>query len=656
MKLRYLLLLLLIFASFILVSCSNNGKGKNVLDENPLTLPASHEGTQGYADWGDFTIQLDIENRKAELIPNRDSDIHLDVNPYLAGGGLNVSFVSWDPVTYELKLDFELNNPTNLSVSDVRLIFTDFAQVSYPQYLIEPDSWTTAMTGNVRPFLAFKKDITNRVFSGLDSETLTARIYWPPGSPFMLNFKVTAWLWLNCQDVYEINNMGQSGRLFQNSGTSIISCYPKDWQNDVFQVRLWANALTGEIHEMTKEGLFWEYELTNILNKPPGLYQVWIEAISPNPQNYSTWNKMYIKVDDYGWQSSPNYYHGEISYGSYDIACYAYDGYDRVNILSGKGNATGWISHSPGINHSAQDLVNLKNLDPNYPAYQPWCPEKIDAAKDGAFAWTNLNHTIWYSFYKNYNTLSFMRNSLIFAYEPLYNDNRALWYQGGTENGLVPYDVCDTFAGRLGALMAYNGPNKTAVIAVYDGPATGNYNYFDRDLNGFNQFTSTMFGSDDGQIILQFTSGIDIMETDVPGEYLVFLSQYYVSKIEVFKMVVGSTNIEYVDTIHISYMGEPAPIDIELLPANPDYDPAPDTDILCVLVDRQEVNGQTGGIVLMYDANTRNYLGSIGDPSVPACPFPPRRMDTDDDSFSIVISQQSNASMILTQWTYYEVP
>lgn len=61
-------------------------------------------------------------------------------------------------------------------------------------------------------------------------------------------------------------------------------------------------------------------------------------------------------------------------------------------------------------------------------------------------------------------------------------------------------------------------------------------------------------------------------------------------------------------------------------------------------------------IVLLYDANTHEYLGLVGDPTSPACPYEPRYIDTDDDSFSIVISQKNANTMVLTQWTYYPAP
>ena len=48
-------------------------------------------------------------------------------------------------------------------------------------------------------------------------------------------------------------------------------------------------------------------------------------------------------------------------------------------------------------------------------------------------------------------------------------------------------------------------------------------------------------------------------------------------------------------------------------------------------------------------------LGSIGTADDPAVRYEPRYLDT-DDKYNMVVSQESNGIMLLTQLTYYDAP
>jgi len=190
-----------------------------------------------------------------------------------------------------------------LRVSDVRLIFTDITEITYPQKLNNLDGLTTAIGGQARSFLAFKKSDPDRFFNPYDVDTVTAHIRFPPGSPLFINFKLTAWLWQHCGDPYEISNIKQDGFLFEHYGSSTISCQVKNWQNDVSAVTLYCASITGSAEPMVNTySDYWEAEIENNNNKPPSLWNLFIKAKSLNPQGIDTYNIIQIRIYDYGWQ------------------------------------------------------------------------------------------------------------------------------------------------------------------------------------------------------------------------------------------------------------------------------------------------------------------------------------------------------------------
>jgi hypothetical protein len=653
MKRNYLLLMLLVILTGLLaMSCSSSAK-------DVPTGPEIPEENNGFVDWGDYTLKVDLENEQAEIVFDRESNIHYNVTSLLAppacggSGCLLASFVSYNPSNYELVADFELTNPTDLRVSDVRLIFTDINEITYPQKLNNLDGLTNTFGGQAKSFLAFKKSDPDRFFNPYDVDTVTAHIRFPPGSPLFINFKLTAFLWQHCGDPYEISNMKQDGFLFEHYGSSTISCRVKDWQDDVSSVSLNCIPITGSIESMVNtHDDIWEVEIENNNNRPASLWQFFIKAESPNPQGIDAYNIIHVNIYNYGWHDEgtwlvPN------NNGDHDIGVFRRPGESRGNILRAYRDDSSYVSIIPGLGAGAQvTYTDLENLDPNYPDFQPWPPKRIDAAFDGAFGWTNLNYDLWHPDYKNSDTLSFLQNTLIFDYEPLSDDNRAHISASGYM--LRAYDVCDTFNARLCGLYARAMIYKAA-INITEGPGTGRHKYLDSDrviLAGI-----SWVGMGEGFIDPDEIVGFDVMEAELDGDYIVFIAEEKYSEIEIYIAREGFNYVLQEKTIHISYSGyTPEPLDVELLPPNPGFALAPDVPLLCVLINTADVGGSTGSMVLMYNALTYDAVCNVGTPSQPLCAHTPVYLDTDDDNYGLYIAHQSASNQYITQWTYYAEP
>jgi len=95
------------------------------------------------------------------------------------------------------------------------------------------------------------------------------------------------------------------------------------------------------------------------------------------------------------------------------------------------------------------------------------------------------------------------------------------------------------------------------------------------------------------------------------------------------------------------------PKDIELLPANHNYEPAPGVPILCVLVDNSAFPHPPpgwGGSIWIFNALTGALIDMIGDSTYPGIIEVPEYLDTDDIAYSIHVTM---AGPFVTQYTYH---
>ena len=244
---------LFVITVIVIFSTMNFACSKNT-PPNPV-IPAQSDSE--FVDWGTYTLNVDIENESMKIDHDRTGSIHFDVTGYLgppACGGygcIAAYFAGYDSDEHMLYIEIGLSNPTSLDVSDVRLIFPTLDLPWDIRELRNPHSYTDMGGIDPLPFLAFEFQEADRILEGGETSSVYGKFYWPFGCPMSLTMQVTAWLWVNCRDPYQITDLRQNGALFETHGTSTISCSVLDYQDDVSSVTLYCAEMTGHAELMT---------------------------------------------------------------------------------------------------------------------------------------------------------------------------------------------------------------------------------------------------------------------------------------------------------------------------------------------------------------------------------------------------------------------
>lgn len=655
MRVFYLFLFLL--PVFMLSACSSS----NVVTPTDSPAPSDEQIAQ---NWGDYELSFDPSSGDVDIIYKRQSSIHYDVSSFLSppacggSGCITATLINWDALTNIASFDVTIENPSAWTPSDVRMIFYNLGI----KEIANPDSYTSSFVGTIEPFIAFGKAIINRQFPTGDSFTETVDIYWPPMSPFTLDFKVSAWLWLNCQDPYEINGMYQSGDLYPSGGFADIGCYVDDWQMNVTSVSVDATPINGGVNYMANpSGNHWYQGMTNSMGAPVGIYTCLITAVSPNPQNFDLYNYVDIEVipDPIGWHEEGTWM---LPPGSCTLDLGVIADSPGGHILMAAEDSSlvcNKITKYPGWGNPSTQYADLVNLDPTDPDFQPYPVVRLDATNDGAFGWTNENRADWgdpHYRIRIKDTWCNFDNEPKFLWSPEFDDHRHYmhWYE---ELFLEPVDCCDTFRGDQCALYV----NLDQGIVGFQGipGAKFGFDYTDADMIWEAYFPPALVGPDCGQIDPADIVGIDCWADYERNCIVLYVALKNNLRVEVFMICdVGPgpvDNVSHMFTMWVvdQYRDRAAPIDIELLPQNDEYEPAMNNPVLCVLIDNQEFPYPPpgyGGSVFIYDALNGNFVDRIGDSTHPAVIEKPAYLDTDDSMYSIHITHHGPQ---VTQYNYF---
>ena len=654
MRTFYLFLILL--PVFMLSACSSS----NVVTPTDTPVPADEQIAQ---NWGDYGLTFDPSTGDVDIEYKRESSIHYEISTFLkppacgGSGCITATLNSWDVITHIASFDVTIENPSAWTPSDVRMIFYNLGI----KEIANADSYTRAYVGTIEPFIAFGKSVLNRQFAAGTSITETVDIYWPPMSPFTLDFKVTAWLWLNCKDPYEINGMYQSGDLYPTGGFANVGCYVDDWQMNVTTVSVDATPINGGVNYMANpSGNHWYQGMTNSMGAPVGIYKCLITAVSPNPQNFDLYNYVDIEVipTPVGWHPDGTWTL-PMELCSLDLGVIA----DNPNghILMAIDDAAGTcntIVKFPGWGNPPAPYANLVNLDPYDLNFQPYPVVRLDAANDGAFGWTNANRAAWGRTFPiiNKDTWCNFDNQPNFIWNPENDDHRHYmhWMQ---ELFLEPVDTCDTFRGDQCALYVNVEQNLVGFQGI-PGEKFG-FDYTDMDMIWEAYFPPALVGADNGQIDPADIAGIDCWAEYEQSCIVLYVALKNNLRVEVFMICdVGPGPVDVVTHMFTMWVVDEnhervSPIDCELLPINPDYEPAFLNPVLCVLIDNAEFPYPPpgfGGSVYIYDALTGAFVDRIGDSTQPAVEMPPAFLDTDDTEYSIHITQYGP---VVSKYDYY---
>ncbi len=254
--------------------------------------------------WGAWEITFDIDNLSADITAVRNIQSHYDVTEMLlppnCGDCIGIDVEYFNTYTRILSADITLRNPAQVSGRDVRgILFTD----DEGHELHNPDDWTGIWDipggEDINPFRAFAKPEDNRIFAGgaEHTENYLLKIPDPPKFASIMYAVDASWPG-NCKEPYEIGNLGYEGDISQDASTVTLRIDVRDWQGDVDEVSLQAPSITGEaVTYLTNEGGdTWSVEYFNEIGVPPGDYDVWIIAMSPNPGDHPLYDLATLSI------------------------------------------------------------------------------------------------------------------------------------------------------------------------------------------------------------------------------------------------------------------------------------------------------------------------------------------------------------------------
>ncbi len=295
------LFLLAAILSLLIAGCSSSSKLPT--QPNSPDLPQADYSTPETDLLYSGTFEIDLETQTITSI-DRQSDFIYDITWFLPdkcpGGCFRFAIVG--VVGTVLEIELTLENPLAVQAYDLRVQYLNL----YGKTVLNPDSYTdflgTQIT-TIYPFTAFMKEDADRAFpvgpGGIDTETLF--LDFPPGASPSVDYAITAHMPDQTHEPYEIGEMTQSGELTPSGGSATISCRVDDHQDDISNVFLDATPFTGAPVEMFPgTSGYYEVDISNTEGAPIDDYIQLIMALSPNPQNISTYNYVTISVTEQG--------------------------------------------------------------------------------------------------------------------------------------------------------------------------------------------------------------------------------------------------------------------------------------------------------------------------------------------------------------------
>lgn len=247
------------------------------------------------------TMEINPDDMNGKVLPGKNNEWNFNITSLLAGGCPGGCFtfqiVGISGTVFEIELTIE--NPTTYQAYDIKLIYENL----YGKTVMNPDSYTDMFKPfDIRPFTAFAKGNADRAFpvgpGATNTETLFLDL--PPGSSGYVDYIIVASFPNQTLEPYEINSMNQDGMLTPSGGSSVISCFVLDHQWNTESVDVDTTPITGGITSLDPaSGIenLWLKEITNSQGAPSGTYTCLIQAISPNPQNISTYNYIELIVE-----------------------------------------------------------------------------------------------------------------------------------------------------------------------------------------------------------------------------------------------------------------------------------------------------------------------------------------------------------------------
>jgi len=176
--LRFPLFVILVLGAVIVFGCSGSGKTNNPVTPNELSgVPENH------AAWGVFDVAFDLDKGTAEIVWNREAEMHLNVTgsvtPPKCYTCVAVAGASYDAPSSRFYIQMAFTNPTPITGYDVRAVISN---PGGQKYLLNPDG-ITSVWGSPMQFRAVNID-PERTFGGYEGHGRQLTFYFPGGENF----------------------------------------------------------------------------------------------------------------------------------------------------------------------------------------------------------------------------------------------------------------------------------------------------------------------------------------------------------------------------------------------------------------------------------------------------------------------------------------
>jgi len=294
--------------------------------------------------------------------------------------------------------------------------------------------------------------------------------------------------------------------------------------------------------------------------------------------------------------------------------------------------------------YSSNNLYkSLVNLDPNMLGFQPWPVVRLDATNDGAFSWTNENFDYYnaeeYGFQPIRISNIWCTDDNVPAFHFIPQDDSRIFPipVPPPQSNYSPADVCDDFDLLQYALVV--DPTLTILPHIWGlmgSPQGKDYTKLD-DRYGV-LIPMAMVGPNDGQI--EPSKG-DIAGIDAYGTSAT-TARFFVAEnggqwaLECFGLTdkgagLGADTIVAVYTVHF----DTRPLDVELIPTNPDYEQNPNCPTVAVLM--TSLDGT--GYVSLHRATDGALVQTIGTAQNGAVDNQAKFLDVNDANGDIHVMQ-----------------
>ena len=359
MKKNLLAVILATIFALVGIACSNGAMEKHnpTLPSNePAQIVESDDGAQLFGAWH---CSIDPETKEVTISESRELANYNFTNylPMCPGGCFQIHLLSADESMIHLKC--RLTNPVGFSPYDVRIIFTNLDEKT----MLEPDGYTNLWDPpGDGPFNAF--------YYFYDLSDPERRFPAGPGHLIYRDIDVayesfTSWdfdviavcgLGQHIQDVVEMTSYATPGYLLSTGGSMFVEVELLDWQDNIAQVVLFANATEGSQINMVFDpgGGKWWCELTNPLGTEAGVYDMLLGAYSPNVNNAIYYNYVPVEVSHQPGEEQFCYadtgFNNTVTWTDFEGPLYQY----KTDVISSYTYITGDKTHvySSSLNYS----------------------------------------------------------------------------------------------------------------------------------------------------------------------------------------------------------------------------------------------------------------------------------------------------------------